>query len=61
MMVSDQVSAIAVLAGLYAFFWAWLRLTQDAKEPLPVEQAAPFMSPVVGMVTRGSEFYLYLR
>ncbi|KAI1760118.1 cytochrome P450 oxidoreductase [Hypoxylon sp. FL1150] len=56
-----KVAAVASLASSYVFIWTLLRFTQDSREPPTLENAIPFLSPVIGMVTRGSKFHSYLR
>ncbi|XXH01839.1 hypothetical protein Hte_008201 [Hypoxylon texense] len=60
-MISNITAVVASLAGFYVFLWALLRFTQDAREPPTLENAIPFLSPVISMVMRGSKFYSYLR
>lgn len=60
-MISNLTTAISSLAGFYVFFWALLKLTQDANEPPVVENTIPFLSSIISMVSKGSEFHNYLR
>ncbi|KAI1408107.1 cytochrome P450 [Hypoxylon sp. FL1857] len=60
-MISNFTAAIASLTGSYAFIWALLRFTQDSREPPILENAIPFLSPIVSMAKRGSKFHSYLR
>lgn len=60
-MTSNITAAAAGLAGTYIFFWALLRLTQDAREPPTVEDWVPFLSPIFSMITQGSRFHNFIR
>ncbi|KAI0014895.1 hypothetical protein F4780DRAFT_150718 [Xylariomycetidae sp. FL0641] len=48
-------------ASFYVFIWALLRFTRDAREPPTVQNAIPFLSPVISMGTKGSAFHRHLR
>ncbi|KAI1121346.1 cytochrome P450 oxidoreductase [Nemania abortiva] len=54
-------AAVASFAGFYLFLWAMQYVTQDAREPHTVEDTLPFLSPVIGMMVRGSNFHRYVR
>lgn len=60
-MFSSVTATVAGLATTYAFFWALLRWTQDASEPPTVENLIPFLSPIIGMIRKGSAFHNHLR
>lgn len=47
--------------GTFVFLWALLHLTQDAREPQTIENAIPFLSPIIGMASKGSHYHTYLR
>ncbi|KAI0521605.1 cytochrome P450 oxidoreductase [Xylaria bambusicola] len=57
----NLTTLVASAAGFYLFLWALQHVTQDAREPRTVEDALPFISPVIGMMTRGSNFHRHLR
>lgn len=44
----------------YAFLWALLHFTQDAREPAPMLTTIPFISPILGMVRHNSRLYTHL-
>jgi hypothetical protein len=54
-------TTVGGLAATYVFFWALLQFTQDANEPPLVLTAVPFLSPIVGIVRRSMDFYVYMR
>ncbi|KAI1170183.1 cytochrome P450 oxidoreductase [Nemania sp. FL0916] len=57
-MSSTNTTIVAVGAtGFYILIWALLRLTQDAREPPAVENAVPFLSPIVGMQKKGADYH----
>ncbi|KAH7303800.1 cytochrome P450 [Stachybotrys elegans] len=55
------VEFLAGLGATYAFFWAWLQLTQDAREPKAVSTSIPFLSPILSMVYHSMGFYSHMR
>lgn len=59
--MSSLTTAAAGLAGAYLFLCALLRFTQDAREPPTVENLIPFLSPILGMISKGSNYHNYLR
>lgn len=61
-MIDSYLGVVAAcLAGIYAFFWALLHLTQDAKEPPSIEGWIPFLSPVLQMTRQRNNIYRHLR
>ncbi|KAK9415843.1 putative Cytochrome P450 [Seiridium unicorne] len=48
-------------AAIYAFLFALLRLTQDAKEPVSIGEGIPFVSPLLNMATKGVGFHRFMR
>lgn len=60
-MLSEFPAVVGVLAATYVFLLALLRGTQDAKEPPSVKDIVPFVSPILSMVSRGSEFHRWMR
>lgn len=55
---------LTVLVGVgagYVFLRLLLHFTQDPREPPAVETAIPFISPIVGMLTKKVDFYTGLR
>lgn len=50
----------AILTGLvatYLFLCTLLRWTQDPREPPPVDTALPFVSPLISMGRKGSQYW----
>ncbi|KAI0141571.1 cytochrome P450 oxidoreductase [Xylariaceae sp. FL1272] len=61
-MLPANITTVAVGAtGFYIFLWALLRLTQDAREPTAIENALPFLSPIVEMQQKGANYHRHLR
>lgn len=60
-MISNLAAAVAGLTGTYIFLCALLRFTQNVREPPSVEGAFPFLSPIAGMIRKGSSFHNNLR
>lgn len=60
-MISAFSTAVSGLAGFYVFFWALQKPTQHANEPPIVENAIPFLSPIIAMIAKGSKFHSHLR
>ncbi|KAI1335014.1 cytochrome P450 [Xylariaceae sp. FL0016] len=56
-MTSILLSACAGLLAAYAFLWALLHLSQDGREPLPVDITIPFISPIINMYRLGFKYY----
>ncbi|KAF3003989.1 hypothetical protein E8E14_007603 [Neopestalotiopsis sp. 37M] len=52
---------VAAVAATYAFLFALLRLTQNAKEPPSLSDAIPFVTPIVNMTSKGSNFHRLMR
>ncbi|KAK3322888.1 cytochrome P450 [Apodospora peruviana] len=55
---------LTILVGVgagYIFLRLLLHLTQDPKEPPAVETTIPFVGPIVGMLTKKTDFYTHLR
>lgn len=42
---------------VYLILWAILRVTQDDKEPRPVDTWIPFVSPLIKMNQQGSKYF----
>lgn len=61
MMFSFIAVAIAGLTGTYVLLWTVLHFTQDEREPIMIENNIPFLSPVFGMIMKGSKYHAYLR
>ncbi|KAI1373372.1 cytochrome P450 [Hypoxylon crocopeplum] len=55
------VGAFGGIVATYTFFWALLRLTQDAKEPVLVSTSIPFLSPIFGMIRWNMSFYNHMK
>ncbi|KFA81359.1 hypothetical protein S40288_06057 [Stachybotrys chartarum IBT 40288] len=53
--------AIGAAATTYVFLVALLRMTQDAKEPPSICDAVPFVSPILHMISKGSNFHRLIR
>jgi len=60
-MIPNFIAAVAGLAASYVFVWALLWFTQDAREPPIVENAVPFLSPIITMVRKWTDVHEYLR
>ncbi|KAK4171531.1 putative 25-hydroxycholesterol 7-alpha-hydroxylase [Triangularia setosa] len=58
---STLTAAIGSFAATYLFLYAFLHLTQDAKEPPLAATAVPFLSPLVGLVKWSMGFYTHMR
>lgn len=60
-----MISLLSVLvvgaAGIYVLFWALLHLSQDKREPETVDDAVPFLGPILSMASKGSKYHPYLR
>ncbi|KAK7992451.1 cytochrome P450 [Apiospora saccharicola] len=61
MMNFDLAVAVAGVVGTYAFLRAWLHFTQDTREPPPVEDSIPFLSPVIAMASKGAKFHQQMK
>lgn len=55
------MTAFGGIAAAYIFFWAFLHLTQDNKEPPVVSSSIPFISPLLGMIQWSMDFYSFMR
>lgn len=55
--------SIGVLAATYVFFWAYLHLTQDPREPplAPCNVPIPFLGPMVEMWQRRAKYSSYIK
>ncbi|KAI0806444.1 cytochrome P450 [Xylaria sp. FL0064] len=60
-MISGLPVAAGVLAATYILLLAALRLSQDPKEPSSISDSIPFLSPVLGMVSKGGQFHRLMR
>jgi hypothetical protein len=60
MAVNYSIVAGAVTA-VYMSLQLLLYYTQDRREPPPLATAIPFISPVIGMTRRKTNFYVMLR
>lgn len=64
-LVGDAYSALSVtfvtVATGYLLLHVLLHLTQDSKEPPTVNNAIPFLSPILGMTFKKAKFYSLLR
>ncbi|KAI1130606.1 cytochrome P450 [Nemania abortiva] len=60
-MASAATMVFGGLAATYIFFRFLLYLTQDVREPASIANGIPFVSPLIGMITEKSKFYLRLR
>lgn len=61
MISSTGIALLGAIVGAYMFLRALLHFTQDAKEPQAIENAIPFISPILGMATKGADFYGAMR
>ncbi|KAI1320143.1 cytochrome P450 [Xylariaceae sp. FL0255] len=52
---------IGATAAVYVFLLTLLRTTQSSDEPPIVDFAIPFLGPIIGMITKKSKFYNYIR
>ncbi len=57
----NLTTALAAIVVGYFLLWALLYCSQDAKEPPAVATEVPFISPVVGLVTRKLSYFVFLR
>ncbi|KAK2612672.1 hypothetical protein QQS21_001289 [Conoideocrella luteorostrata] len=53
--------ALSTIIACYVFFFALLHLTQDKSEPPVVSRSIPFVSPLLGMVRWGMDYYSHMR
>lgn len=55
--------SIGLLAATYVFFWAYLHLTQDLREPplAPCNVPIPFLGPIVEMWQRRAKYPGYIK
>lgn len=61
-MISNiAVALLGVIVGTYIFLRALLHLTHDAREPKAVENAIPFISPILSMAAKKADFYNQMR
>jgi len=60
-MTSTLTLILSSLAAAYVFFPAFLRFTQDSKEPPAIETSIPFISPLLGLIPGMSKFTVKLR
>ncbi|KAI0018342.1 hypothetical protein F4780DRAFT_794773 [Xylariomycetidae sp. FL0641] len=56
-MASPLVIFIAVIAVAYTFLYVLLYATQHTEEPPTVGNNVPFLSPVIGMVTKKAQYH----
>ncbi|KAI1146364.1 cytochrome P450 [Nemania diffusa] len=54
-------TAVGGLVAAYVFFQALLHFTQSSAEPPTINFPVPFLGPIIGMITKKSKFYSYLR
>lgn len=60
-MISPITAVVAGVTGIYVLLWVILHFTQDKREPESVDDAVPFLSPIVGMALKGSRYHTDLR
>lgn len=60
-MSSMLPAALGVAVATYVLLVALLRFTQDAKEPVSISDAIPFVTPIVNMVVKGGDFHRIMR
>lgn len=61
--MADRIAwcLVAGLVATYAFLRALLRLTQDEREPQTLATSLPFVSPLLGLGTQKTKFFVKLR
>ncbi|KAK8012305.1 hypothetical protein PG991_009680 [Apiospora marii] len=57
----DPATAIGWALATYVVFWAILYITQDSREPQLLMSSVPFVSPILGMIRGGMDFYAQMR
>jgi hypothetical protein len=60
-MLSQPVATLVALVLCYSLLRIALHFTQDPKEPPLVRNGIPFLSPLVGMITEKTHFYVNIR
>ena len=60
-MPSLVISIFLGAIGVYGLLWSALHATQHSKEPPLVEDAIPFLGPIISMITQKTNFYVNLR
>lgn len=60
-MSSILVNAVGIAAVTYILLVALLRFTQDAKEPASIGDTIPFVTPLINMVVKGTNFHRQMR
>jgi hypothetical protein len=61
MAIDYGVVVVGACAAIYASLRLLLHYTQDPREPRPLETLIPFVSPVIGMMRKKTNFYVLLR
>lgn len=53
--------AAGIAAATYLLLVALLRFTQDSKEPISIGDSIPFITPIINMILKGSDFHRQMR
>jgi hypothetical protein len=60
-MAIDYGVVVGACAAVYVSLRLLLHYTQDPREPRPLETLVPFVSPVIGMMRKKTNYYVTLR
>jgi hypothetical protein len=60
-MAIDYGVVVGACAAVYVSLRLLLHYTQDPREPRPLETLVPFVSPVIGMMRKKTNYYVMLR
>ncbi|KAI1759917.1 cytochrome P450 [Hypoxylon sp. FL1150] len=61
MISSIAIALLGAIVGTYMFLRALLHFSQDAREPQAIENAIPFISPILSMAAKKANFYSLMR